>query len=113
MVERNNLESVMREKDLDASGRLRPDTAAQIGQLTGAEYIVLGTVTSYSEDTKRSGGGLNIGGISIGGRSASIGIGGSKSEAYVAVDLRVVNANTGVSLRARRGWIGGNLSQEG
>jgi len=128
VVERNNLESVMREQDLGASGRVRPDTAAQIGQLTGAEYIVLGTVTAYSEDTKRSGGGLNIGGISIGGRSASIGIGGSKSEAYVAVDLRVVNANTGeiehvrtvegrttdtgVSLRARRGWVGGNLSQE-
>ena len=128
VVERSNLEAVMREQDLGASGRVRPETAAQIGELTGAEYIVMGTVTSYSEDTSRTGGGVDLGGISIGGRSARIGIGGKKSEAYVAVDLRVVNASTGeiehvrtiegrtqdtgISLRAQRGGFGGNLSHE-
>jgi len=128
VVERTNLESVMREQDLGASGRVRPDTAAQIGQLTGAQYIVLGTVTSYSEETARTGGGVNLRGINIGGRSTNIGVGGSRTQAYVAVDIRVVDANTGelahvrtiegrtsdtgVNLRASRGWIGGNLAHE-
>jgi curli biogenesis system outer membrane secretion channel CsgG len=128
VVERSNLESVMREQDLGASGRVRPDTAAQIGQLTGAQYIVLGTVTAYSEETARSGGGVNLRGINIGGRSTNIGVGGKRTQAYIAVDLRVVDAttgelahvrtvegrtsDTGVSLRANRGWVGANLAHE-
>jgi curli biogenesis system outer membrane secretion channel CsgG len=128
VVERTNLEAVMREQDLGASGRVRPDTAAQIGQLTGAQYIVLGTVSAYSEETARSGGGVNLRGVNIGGRSTNIGVGGSRTQAYIAVDLRVVDANTGelahvrtvegrtsdtgVNLRAQRGWVGGNLAHE-
>jgi curli biogenesis system outer membrane secretion channel CsgG len=128
VVERSNLEAVMAEQDLGASGRVSPDTAAQIGELVGAEYIVLGTVTDYSEETARTGGGVNLRGVNIGGRSANIGVGGSRTQAYVAVDVRLVNAttgaiehvrtiegrtsDTGVNLRAQRGWVGGNLAHE-
>lgn len=117
VVERSNLEAVLNEQDLGASGRVRPDTAARIGQLTGAEYIVLGTVTAYDEQTSSTGGGISFRGIGIGGR---------KTEAYLAVDLRVVNSNTGeieyartiegraggggINLSAFRGGFGGNLS---
>lgn len=104
VVERSRLEHVMREQDLGASGRIRHDTAAQIGELTGAQYIVMGTVTSYTEDTSRTGGGGSIGNIKtpkllrklpgIGSRSR-IGGGGEVKEAYVAVDLRVVDSTTG------------------
>ena len=128
IVERTNLEAVMREQDLGASGRVRQETAAEIGQLTGAEYIVLATVTDYSEEAARTGGGVNLRGVNIGGRSTNIGVGGKRTQAYVAMDLRVVDAttgelafvrtiegrtsDTGVSLRAQRGWIGGNLAHE-
>ncbi len=117
IVERSNLESVLSEQDLGASGRVRPDTAARIGQLTGAGYIVLGTITAYDEQTRSTGGGISFRGIGIGGR---------KTEAYLAVDLRVVDANTGeiayvrsiegraggggINLSAYRGGFGGNLS---
>jgi len=117
VVERSNLESVLNEQDLGASGRVRPDTAARIGELTGAGYIVLGTVSSYDEQTKSTGGGISFRGIGIGGR---------KTEAYVAIDLRVVDANSGeiefvrtiegraggggMNLSAYRGGFGGNLS---
>jgi len=117
VVERSNLESVLNEQDLGASGRVRPDTAARIGELTGAEYIVLGTITAYDEQTRSTGGGISFRGIGIGGR---------KTEAYLAVDLRVVNANSGeieyvrtiegraggggINLSAYRGGFGGNLS---
>lgn len=117
VVERNKLEAVLREQDLGASGRVRQDTAAQMGQLTGAGYIVLGTVTSYQENTKSTGGGISFKGI---------GVGGKKTEAYLSVDLRVVNSDTGeieyvrtiqgrssgggINLSAYRSGFGGNLS---
>jgi len=117
VVERANLESVLNEQDLGASGRVRADTAARIGELTGAGYIVLGTVTSYSENTRSTGGGISFRGIGVGGR---------RTESYLAVDLRVVNVNNGeieyvrtiegrstgggLNLSAYRGGFGGNLS---
>jgi curli biogenesis system outer membrane secretion channel CsgG len=57
-----------------------------MGKLTGAKYLVTSTVTSYEEDTSKRGGGISFGGISIGGK---------KSKAYIAVDLRVINSTTG------------------
>ena len=117
VVERSKLESILREQDLGASGRVSQGTAAQMGKLTGAGYIVLGTVTSYEENTASTGGGISFKGI---------GIGGKKTEAYIGVDLRVVNSTTGeieyvrtiqgrssgggVNLSAYRGGFGGRLS---
>jgi len=86
MVERKKIESVLREQDLGASGRVRKGTAAKIGNLTGAQYLVMATVSAYEEDTSTRGGGISFGGISLGG---------SKQKAYIAVDLRVVNTTTG------------------
>jgi hypothetical protein len=43
-------------------------------------------VTAYSEETARSGGGVNLRGINIGGRSTNIGVGGKRTQAYIAVD---------------------------
>lgn len=119
LVERSKLESVIAEQNLAASGRIAEGQGAQMGQLAGAEYIVLGTVTAYEESTKSSGGGLSFKGFSVGGKS---------SEAYLAVDVRVVDANTGIieyvrtiegtskgsgiSFGAYRGGFGGALATE-
>jgi len=86
VLERNKLESVLAEQDLGASGRVRQSTAAKIGKLTGAQFLVMGTVTSFEENTADTGGGISFGGFSIGGK---------KQDAYIAIDIRVVNSNTG------------------
>lgn len=86
VVERSKLESVLSEQDLGASGRVRAGTEAKIGQLTGARYLVMGTVTAYEENVKGTGGGISFRGVSLGGRSES---------AYLAVDIRVVDTTTG------------------
>jgi curli biogenesis system outer membrane secretion channel CsgG len=86
VVERQKLQSVMEEQNLMASGRAKLSNAAQMGKLFGADYLVMGTVTSYEEQTKNSGGGMSFGGISLGSKG---------SEAYVAIDVRVVNSSTG------------------
>lgn len=119
IVERSKLESVLEEQNLAASGRVKAGSGARIGQLTGAQYLVAGTVTAYEENTKGTGGGISFGGVSLGGKS---------SEAYLAVDIRVINAETGevdfvrtvegrskgggISVGLYRGGFGGSLSQE-
>ncbi len=119
VVERSKLESVLAEQDLAASGRVNPATGARMGKLTGANYLVAGTVTSYEEDVKGTGGGISIKGISLGGKSSS---------AYIAVDIRVINSETGevdfvrtiegtaksggMSVGVYRGGFGGALANE-
>lgn len=119
VVERSKLESVLEEQNLGASGRVRAGTGARIGQLTGAQYLIMGTVTAYEEDVASTGGGISFKGISLGGK---------KENAYLAVDIRVVNTDTGevdfartiegnakgggVSVGVYRGGFGGSLAQE-
>ncbi len=90
VVERQKLQSVLEEQNLMASGRAKStgkaDSAAQMGKLAGAQYLVMGTVSSYEEDTKTSNSGLSFGGVSLGGNSQT---------AYVAIDIRVVDTTTG------------------
>lgn len=105
VVERSRLDTVLDEQDFAESGRVAKGTGAKIGKITGAKYLVLGTVTAYEEETKGSGGGLSYHGI---------GIGGKKDEAYIAVDVRVLDTTTGEiayhrTVEARSGGYGVNL----
>ncbi len=118
MVERDKLDAILDEQDLGASGRVSSSTAAKIGKMVGAEYLVTGTVTAFEQSSKK-GGGLRFRGISVGGK---------KAETYLAVDIRVVDTTTGVvaftrtvegrstskgmSLGLSRGGFGGNLASE-
>lgn len=93
VVERRKLAAILEEQDLAQSGRLKPGEGARIGQLTGAHYLVMGTVTAFEDnaETKVSGGGMfsrsKVESVSNG--------------AYLAVDLRVVDTTTGEVAFAR------------
>jgi len=86
VLERKELGAVMREQDLGRSGRIRKSTRAKIGKLTGAKYLVAATVSAYEEDTSGGGGGLSFKGFSIGGK---------RKRAYIAVDLKAIDVDTG------------------
>jgi curli biogenesis system outer membrane secretion channel CsgG len=86
VLERKEINAVIGEQDLGASGRIDPRTRAKIGKIKGAEYLVAGTVSAFEENTSGTGGGIGIMGFSIGG---------SKGKAYMAVDLKVIDASTG------------------
>jgi curli biogenesis system outer membrane secretion channel CsgG len=119
VVERQKLQNVLEEQNLAASGRVAPGTGAKIGKITGAEYLIVGTVTAYEENTSGGGGAIAIKGFAIGGKS---------SESYLAVDLRVINTttgdieysrtvegkskSTGMSVGVYKGGFGGALSKE-
>jgi curli biogenesis system outer membrane secretion channel CsgG len=118
MVERAKLDAVLEEQDLADSGRINKKSGAKIGKLTGAKYLVTATVSAYEENVSGGGGGLSFRGISVGGK---------KEDAYMAVDLRVIDTTTGeieftrtVEARASsgglavgvyRGGFGGNLGK--
>lgn len=111
LVEREKLGAVLNEQDLGASGRVSEKTAAKVGKLTGAQYIVTGTVSSFQEKTSGMGGGLSFRGISVGGKH---------DEAYMAVDLRVIDTTTGevaftrtVEARSSSYGIGGGVYRGG
>lgn len=87
LVERSLLEKVTAEQDLGAGGRVDPATAAKIGKLIGADYLIMGKITQFTVESKKAGGLINIGGLG--------GLGAASSKAHVALDLRVVDANTG------------------
>ena len=81
IFERDKIDSILKEQDFGASGRIDPTTAAKIGKLIGVEYVVTGAVTEYGEsDSDYSGGGK----FSVG-----------KKGYHAAVDVRMVNVNTG------------------
>jgi curli biogenesis system outer membrane secretion channel CsgG len=118
VVERSKLGPVLEEQDLAASGRVSKSTGAKIGKLTGAEYLIMAQLSAFETDVKGTGGGVSFRGISVGGK---------KEDAYMAVDLRVINTTTGeieftrtvearasssgMSLGLYRGGFGGNLGK--
>jgi curli biogenesis system outer membrane secretion channel CsgG len=118
VVERSKLGPVLDEQDLAASGRISKSSGAKIGKLTGAQYLVFATVSAFDTNSRGTGGGLSFKGISVGGK---------KEEAYMAVDLRVVDTTTGeieftrtvearassggASIGVYRGGFGGNLNK--
>jgi len=92
VLERKEIDAVLGEQDLGASGRVSKSTRAKIGKIKGAKYLVAATVSSYEEDTSGTGGGIGFAGFSIGGK---------KDKAYIAVDLKVIDTETGEIADAR------------
>ena len=96
VLEREAIDDVLSEQDLGASGRVRSDTAAAIGEIEGAELLVVAAVTEFAADSGGTQG--RIGGGDV-GRILGALAGGSRS-AHMAIDLRVVDATTSRVLAA-------------
>jgi len=100
VLERKELDAVMYEQDLSQSDRISAETKVLMGKIKGAKFLVAATVSSFEEQTKQTGGGVSLGGISIGGK---------KDKTYVAVDLKVVDTETSeiVDTRTIEAEVGG------
>jgi curli biogenesis system outer membrane secretion channel CsgG len=92
VLERKEIDAVLGEQDLGASGRVNKKTAAKVGNITGAKYLVAATVSAFEKHTGSDGAGISFGGFSIGGK---------QEQAYMAVDLKVIDAETGEIADAR------------
>jgi curli biogenesis system outer membrane secretion channel CsgG len=85
VVERNRLnQGIVPEKQLNGAGQ-STGTAAQ-HQLRGARYIFEGTVTEANAGADQHQGGVSIGGLTLGG---------GKNKDTIAIDVRILDAETG------------------
>jgi len=50
VVEREEIEKLLAEQSLGASGKVTPETAAKIGKLVGARYVIAGTFIDFYGD---------------------------------------------------------------
>src|SRR5205823_3403863 len=50
VVEREEIEKLLAEQSLGASGKVTPETAAKIGKLVGARYVIVGTFIDFYGD---------------------------------------------------------------
>jgi len=90
VIERGQINKIMQEQNLGQTGRVTPQSAAQIGKLLGVELAIMGAVTEF---------GISKGGT--GGRIKGLGhLGVKNQKATVAIDIRFVNTNTGEILLA-------------
>jgi curli biogenesis system outer membrane secretion channel CsgG len=100
VLERQSLDDVIKEQDLGASGRVRTETAAPIGEIEGADLLIEGTITEFEPGTSGAGGGL--GGV-LSRKSGIVGgiLGGIKNS-HVAMIIKVIDARTGRRLASEQ-----------
>jgi curli biogenesis system outer membrane secretion channel CsgG len=108
VLERQEIDAVLSEQDLGASGRVSQATKAKMKRIKGARYLIAGTVSAYEHDTGKAGGEIRVKGLSLGG---------SKEKSYLAVDVKVIDSETGeivdaktIEASAKGGGIGAGLS---
>lgn len=97
VVERKQLKDVLSEQELAELGIVKkgPD-AARKGQMRGARYIVLGTLTSYETNVEQKQAGSSFGLLGFGKRNQEV-----ETKDYVAIDIRVVDSSTGEVIGSR------------
>ena len=89
VIERQNLDKILAEQKLGASGLVTPQTAAQVGKLLDVDLAIVGTVTEFGYSK-----------TNIGGRVKGIGLGVKSQKAVVAIDVRFINTTTGEIIKA-------------
>jgi curli biogenesis system outer membrane secretion channel CsgG len=100
VIERKQIETILSEQDFSHSGRVDPATAAKIGKILGLDGIVVGSITQFGTEDKKTGG---IGGV-IGNRAGVLGgVGVKKTKAKVAINARLIDVNTAEILAVSEG----------
>src|SRR3989338_7283271 len=93
VIERQTLEDVIAEQDIAASGRAAVSGTAQTGKIIPAQILLKGTVSEFEAETQKGGTGITVSGISLGS---------SKSQAHVAVIVRIIDSTSGQVLDSVR-----------
>jgi len=91
IVERDQLSEIIREQDLGASGRVQKGTEPAIGEIKGADLMIVASVTEFDSGAQGLKGSFDVGRIKIGGRTG---------KAHMAIDVRVVDVKTSEVLAA-------------
>jgi curli biogenesis system outer membrane secretion channel CsgG len=92
VIERKALDKILTEQNFSNSNRADPNSAAKIGKLLGVDAIIVGSITEFGNETKKTG----LGGIAGNWHGGILaGAGHSNSKANVAITARIINVDTG------------------
>lgn len=95
VIERSQLEAVLREQQLARSGIIDPATAVEMGKILGVDYILGGRITEFGiRDESQLGGVI---------AQFSVGVRVKRSTARVKADVRLIDVRTGRILMADTG----------
>jgi curli biogenesis system outer membrane secretion channel CsgG len=93
VIERKELDKIIAEQNFSNSDRADPSSAAKIARILGVNAIIIGSITQFGRDDKKT----SIGGGALGGLSGRFGVGGvSKSNSIAVVQLtgRMIDTST-------------------
>jgi curli biogenesis system outer membrane secretion channel CsgG len=102
VIERKALDKIIAEQNFSNSDRADPSSAAKIGKILGVDAIVIGSITQFGRDDKKT----SVGGGGLGGVTGRFGIGGiskNDSKAVVAITARLINTDTAEILASATG----------
>jgi curli biogenesis system outer membrane secretion channel CsgG len=107
LIDRQMLDSVMKEQNLSVSDRADPATACKIGKILSVDAIVVGSITQFGQENKSSSASLPTGYIPgipyVGGFGGFGSFRSSKSKTKVSIDAKVIDINTTEILAAMQG----------
>ena len=109
VLERQALDDVLLEQDLGASGRVKQQTAARIGEIEGADLLIMGTITEFEPGSSGAGGeqesAFRLPGRvrrEVGDVLGSVKLGGGVRKSHLAIIVKVVDARTGRRLASEQ-----------
>jgi curli biogenesis system outer membrane secretion channel CsgG len=102
VIERKRLDVILAEQNFSNSDRADPSAAktAQIGKALGVKYMIVGSITKFGMEDKKtsvSGGGWGYGGFGVGD------VGTKKGKATVAITARMIDTTTGEIMASAKG----------
>jgi curli biogenesis system outer membrane secretion channel CsgG len=99
VIERKALDKILAEQNFSNSDRADPNSAAKLARILGVDAMIIGSITQFGRDDKKT----NVGG---GGFGSVFGLGGvSKKEAkaVVGINARVISTETAEILAVAEG----------
>jgi curli biogenesis system outer membrane secretion channel CsgG len=102
VIERKALDKILSEQNFSNSDRADPSSAAKIGKVLGVDAIIIGSITQFGRDDKKT----NVGGGGLGRLTGRFGVGDvqkSNSKAVVAITARMINTDTAEILASATG----------
>jgi curli biogenesis system outer membrane secretion channel CsgG len=102
VIERKMLDKIIAEQNFSNSDRADPNSAAKIGKILGVDAIVIGSITQFGRDDRKT----SVGGAGLGGITGRFGLGGvskNDSKAVVAITARLISTDTAEILASATG----------
>jgi curli biogenesis system outer membrane secretion channel CsgG len=102
VIERKELDKILNEQNFANSDRADASTAAKIGRVLGVDAIVIGSITQFGRDDKKT----DIGGGAVTRGLGRFGIGGvqrTQATAVVQVTARMIDTTTAEILASMQG----------